>query len=387
LSSINFSEADLTKVTFINSYLGYATLNYANLVEASIEKTDFSYADLSEVNLLGASLSEVNFTNANCSGANLAKTKLLRINLFQANFSCVNLIEAYLPFANLSYANFSNANLSEAFLSGANLYRTNLENADLTKAFLQKTILVETKLEGVILTNCYIYGLSAWALEGKPKDQSSLFITPKNREGAVTVDDLQVGQFVYLLLNNEKVRNIIDTITSKTVLILGRFTSERKEILDIIRKELNKYNYVPILFDFENSKNHTLLETVMTLAGMARFIIADITAATMVREELRSIVEKYPSKPIQPILLDIHKKYVTFPEMEENFKNILPTFIYNNKQEVINRLGNGIIQPAENWLEAKKNRILTGNRNVIENVELKKQIEVLQKKLKDAKIQ
>jgi hypothetical protein len=30
------------------------------------------------------------------------------------------------------------------------------------------------------------------------------------------------------MLNNQKVRDVIDTITSKAVLILGRFTDERK---------------------------------------------------------------------------------------------------------------------------------------------------------------
>jgi hypothetical protein len=34
------------------------------------------------------------------------------------------------------------------------------------------------------------------------------------------------------LLNNQEIRDVIDTITSKAVLILGRFTPERKEVLD-----------------------------------------------------------------------------------------------------------------------------------------------------------
>ena len=40
----------------------------------------------------------------------------------------------------------------------------------------------------------------------------------------------------YLLLNNEEIRHVIDTITSKVVLILGRFMPERKAILDAIRR-------------------------------------------------------------------------------------------------------------------------------------------------------
>jgi hypothetical protein len=47
-------------------------------------------------------------------------------------------------------------------------------------------------------------------------------------EPAVTVDNIEVAQFISLLLHNEKIRDVIDTITSKVVLILGRFTDERK---------------------------------------------------------------------------------------------------------------------------------------------------------------
>jgi hypothetical protein len=37
------------------------------------------------------------------------------------------------------------------------------------------------------------------------------------------------------MLHNQKVRDVIDTITSKAVLILGRFTDERKAVLDAPR--------------------------------------------------------------------------------------------------------------------------------------------------------
>jgi hypothetical protein len=45
-----------------------------------------------------------------------------------------------------------------------------------------------------------------------------LIITPPD-EPVVTVDNLEVAQFVYLLLNNEKIRDVINTIGEKGVLI------------------------------------------------------------------------------------------------------------------------------------------------------------------------
>jgi len=92
----------------------------------------------------------------------------------------------------------------------------------------------------------------------------------------IQVDNLEVAQFIYLLLNNERIRNVIDTITSKAVLILGRFTLERKAVLDAIREELRKHDYLPVLFDFEKPSNQDITKTVRTLAHTARFIIADM---------------------------------------------------------------------------------------------------------------
>ena len=79
--------------------------------------------------------------------------------------------------------------------------------------------------------------------------QQNLIITDSD-EPVITVDNIKVAQFIYLLLNNQEIRDVIDTITSKAVLILGRFSDERKPILDAIRDELRKHNYLPIMFDF-----------------------------------------------------------------------------------------------------------------------------------------
>ena len=46
-------------------------------------------------------------------------------------------------------------------------------------------------------------------------------------EPDITVDNIEVAQFVYLILHNEKIRDMIDTVGYKGVLILGRFTERR----------------------------------------------------------------------------------------------------------------------------------------------------------------
>jgi hypothetical protein len=106
------------------------------------------------------------------------------------------------------------------------------------------------------------------------------------------VDNLEVAQFIYLMLHSEKIRDVINTIGQKGVLILGRF-GERKRILDAIREKLRSIGYVPIIYDFKRPKDRDFTETVMTLAGLSRFIIADIAQPRNVPLELKAVIPDY----------------------------------------------------------------------------------------------
>lgn len=173
----------------------------------------------------------------------------------------------------------------------------------------------------------------------------NLIITPSG-EPTITVDNLEVAQFIYLLLHSDKVRHVIDTITSKVVLILGRFTPERKAVLDAIRNELRRRNYLPVLFDFEKPASRDITETVSTLAHMARFVIADITDARSVPQELEHIVPDLPSVPVQPLLQASADEYGMF----EHFKNypwVLEIHRYNDLNDLLKSLGEKVIAPAE----------------------------------------
>ncbi len=115
--------------------------------------------------------------------------------------------------------------------------------------------------------------------------QKDLVITPEN-EPIITVDNLEVAQFIYVLLHNEKIRDVIDTITSRVVLILGRFTDDRRLVLEAIRGEIRNRGYLPVLFDFKEPASRDIRETVSILAHMSRFIIADISNARSISAEL-----------------------------------------------------------------------------------------------------
>lgn len=331
---------DPSQANLHDEYHGKADLRGANLQEAHLREADLSGADLR-----GASLSSANLRAANLSGADLGGAYLWNSTLVEAELCGANLSGAQPGGANLSLANLSGANLRGADLHYANLSRADLSEADLCGAILIAVTLIDTNLEKANLTACSVYGISAWNVRLEGAIQSNLVITPP-RESAIQVDNLEVAQFIYLLLNNQKIRSVIDTITSKVVLILGRFTPERKVVLDAIRDELRKRDYLPVLFDFEKPASRNLTETVSTLAHMARFVIADITDAKSIPQELMAIVPNMPSVPVQPLLLASQQEYGMF-EHFRHFPWVLKEVLYDDQQTLLANLSETVIAPAE----------------------------------------
>jgi hypothetical protein len=248
--------------------------------------------------------------------------------------------------ADLSWANLSGANLEGAALGMANLTGADLSKADLRSAYLVLAQLVHTNLSEANLASCLVFGVSAWGLNLSGAIQSNLVITSAG-EPTITVDNLEVAQFIYLLLNNEKIRDVIDTITTKVVLILGRFTPERKAVLDAIRDELRKRNYLPVLFDFEKPASRDLTETVRTLAHLARFIIADITEPRSIPQELQAIVPDL-AVPVQPLLLEGSTgEYSMFQDLKRKHHWVLAVHRYRDLNDLLASVGEKVIAPAE----------------------------------------
>jgi hypothetical protein len=311
-------------------------LSNADLTRAKLSGASLYGANLSRANLYGANLSGASLSGASLSGAHLSGANLCGANLFEANLSGTNLSGASLVEAYLSGANLSGAYLSEANFSGANLNGANLNGVSL----------VEADIRGADLTGCHIYGISVWGLKlDEHTKQKNLIITPPNKP-EITVDNIEVAQFIYLLLNNEKIRDIINTITTKAVLILGRFTPERKAVLDSLRDALRNRDLLPVIFDFSGPERRDVTETIKVLAGLARFVIADITDAMEVRVELHKIVPDFTKLPVRPILLRGQGEFISLVHLQ-SFPWVLPTFEYDTQEQLIIALDEWVISPAE----------------------------------------
>jgi hypothetical protein len=326
LRRINLSKANLTGVDLRNAYL---------------RKTNLEGADLKDANLEYANLRRAYLGGANLEGTNT--------NLRRTNLSCANLKGTILRGTNLRRTNLSKADLTDAHLEGADLTGANLEEADLTGAHLEGADLtgatfVGTNLTGATLTKCFIYGISIWNVQLEGAIQDNLVITPKN-EPTITVDNLKVAQFIYLLLNNRGLRDVLNAVTEKGVLLLGHFSDGGLEMLQSIASELRKMKYLPMLFDFERPDKGGYTETIMTLAGLARFVIADLSGPS-VPQELYATVPHFKI-PFVPIIEANSKPYSLSVDIFEYPWVVRPPITFTTIEDLLEQMPTRVIAPAE----------------------------------------
>ena len=152
---------------------------------------------------------------------------------------------------------------------------------------------------------------------------------------------------------------MINSITSKGVLILGRFSPpERKAVLDGLRDKLREFNLLPIVFDFDRPTDKDYTETVQTLAGMSLFVIADVTSPKSTPLELEATVKQFkiPFLPIIDTSVDSHP-FSMLDDLQKNYHWVLPTLGYDSKEKLLDNIKVTIIDRAlkkHNELRAQK---------------------------------
>ncbi len=289
--------------------------------------------DLSEADLLGANLMEADLKDANLWGATLEGAYLTGAYLARANLSAAYLLIALVQ----------GADLRGADLLGSDLEGTNLERANLRKADLRRANLVQTNFTGANLTECRVYGISAWGIQLEGAVQKDIIITDDD-EPIITVDNLEVAQFIYLLLNHKKLRDVLNTVTERGVLLLGRFRDGGLEVLQAIAAKLREMKYLPIIFDFDRPDTKNYTETVKTLVGLSRFVIADLSGPS-VPQELYSTVPHFKI-PFVPIIEEGRKPYAMFTDLLE-YPWVLSPVTFKNTEHLLALLPERVIAPAE----------------------------------------
>lgn len=304
---------------------------------------EYNGYNLSSCNLNRVSMRNCTFTLCNFSDSSIHFSDLVDSYCSQCDFSRAGLRVSKIGSAEFIDCDFNGTDMSYCSAEETNFTGSKLINTKLNNMSLVKTNFTNTTIDG----SC-VYGVSAWDLILEGSHQQNIYIS--EQDISITVPTIELAQFISLLVNNSKFRDIIDTITSKVVLILGRFTEERKLILDQIKDELQKRDYLPVLFDFEGPTSRDITETVLTLATLAKFIVADISDPRSIPQELNVIVKNLPSVPVQPVLHEDQEEYGMF-EHFKSFPWVLTLISYAEND--VSCLVNNIVGNCEKYLTEK----------------------------------
>jgi len=284
--------------------------------------------------------------------------------LSQYDLSHANLRNARLSGADLHNADFYRADLTGADLTYtnlrfANLHQANLTGADLRGSALEWARIVNAPVQGARFSGAMVHGVSAWRLLGEPEDQNNLLITGQH-DPPVFVDSLKLAHFIYLLTEDADIRETIDTITSKVVLILGRFTADRKAVLVAIRNALRSRGLLPVVFDFDRPATKDTTGTVETLARMARFVVADLTDPSSIPHELATIVPFLRTTPVVLLRLEGSTGYSMVNDLEAYDRWVIRVREYPDPSTLIKKIESYVIEPANEKLRVLRPEVSPG---------------------------
>ena len=290
LSDTDLSDTNLENVKLCGSSLCNVFISGNNLHGIDLEGADLSSAKLWRTNLSEANLKGANISGAYLEEAILTESDLCGANLQAANFERADLERSKLTESNLRWANLEAANLQMVDLWGANLHGANLRWVNLQGANLEHASLVDTKLEGAILNGCRVFGISAWDVKTDSETRQEKLIIARD-EINITVGSLEIAQFLYQVIDNEKLSHFIRVMRTTGVLILGSFgTDKSKALLEELRIELSSRGFMPLLFTFDTSETSFPMETVRTLALLSNFVVIDLSEPAGQLAEMAALV-------------------------------------------------------------------------------------------------
>jgi uncharacterized protein YjbI with pentapeptide repeats len=385
LMGANLSSANLTRADLSQANLRATNFQQTNLEKANLDGTDLRGILLNHTNFRGAYLREANLRGKNLSGNTFEQADLRRANLHKANLKKVIMKEAdlrgadlreadlcgvdlrgaqlggaNLGNANLRGANLAKADLKKADLSGANCQGTDFKNADLRDAILTGVNLRGANLNGVLFKGAEIGHNPLQPPASEPAEctrsdmmtldaatvQANLTIVQPG-EPLISVDNFEVVQAIHTLLNNRALRQLLDTVSLKVVLVFARLTAERKIILDSIREALRKRDYLPVLFDLGHAGSPDFTETIATLVHLARFVIADFTDVDLGPEEIPHILQT-TNTPVQPLLWEkMDEEPLMLFNLRHRQDSVLETYRYRDARHLFDSLETQVIAPAE----------------------------------------
>jgi uncharacterized protein YjbI with pentapeptide repeats len=252
----------------------------------------------------------------NLSGLMIHRAFAEGLNLRNTVFEAAHFEEGDFSRADFTGASFRSTRFNKTILTGANF-----DGATFVNCNLNRINLVGASFRVKEISETVVYGIAAWDLQTSDQMKQSKLVIERTydlysdiiQQGKVPlmVDDIELAQFVYYLSNHKKMRDALNILNDKGVLLLGRFKDGGLERLYSIRERLQSKGYMAMIFDFARPDNLSLTETVVTMAGLSKFVVVDLSGSS-VPAELQSILSQI-KKPI----LAFGNAYPLFPDVDD----------------------------------------------------------------------
>ena len=252
----------------------------------------------------------------NLSGVSIYKAFAEGLNLRNAVFEASHFEEGDFSRADFRGATFRSTKFNKTILTGANL-----DGATFVNCNLNRVNLVGASFCVKEITETVVYGIAAWDLVTSDEMKQSRLVIERThdlysdfiQQGKIPmmVDDNELAQFVYYLNDHKKIRDMLNILNDKGILLLGRFKDGGLERLYSVREWLQSKGYMAMIFDFARPDNLSLTETVITMAGLSKFIFVDLSGAS-VPAELQAILSQV-KKPV----LAFGDPYSLFPDLAD----------------------------------------------------------------------
>ena len=117
-------------------------------------------------------------------------------------------------------------------------------------------------------------------------------------------------------------------------------------MLDAIRDRLRELGFVPMMFDFKRPTQQDFSETIKMLAGLSRFIIADITNPRSSPLELQATMPDY-MVPFVPIIQEDEEPFAMFQDLQQKYgERVLDVLEYDSASNLLQVLEQAVVSPA-----------------------------------------
>jgi len=146
-------------------------------------------------------------------------------------------------------------------------------------------------------------------------------------------------------------RDVINSLTARCVLILGRFNDGGIEVLQSVAAKLREMNYSPLIFDFDKPFDRDYTETIMILVGLSKFVVVDLSGPS-VPQEIYAVVPHFDI-PFIPIIEEGRKKYSLFQDIQKRYDWVLDPVEFRTKKDLAELIPSRVIKPAEEWHKEK----------------------------------